>query len=227
MASLQRRPSHLPGAFPAARRSAPRRLRPVALSALHILWATGSSRPALDGEAISGRAPGHGQAPSPPSRSPACWRLLRAWAFALNEVWLEIVLLAHDLIVWTQALALDGELAKAEPKRLRYRLLRIAGRLAFHGRRAKLRLQHDWPWAEQLHVPTRSPFRVGSRQRVRAPPRGARGREDRRPQRLKGDADDRRNLARSRRRDRRANARARHVARAERPSPGCSPSCSA
>jgi hypothetical protein len=42
-------------------------------------------------------------------------------AFALNEVWLEIVLLAHDLIVWTQALVLDGELAKAEPKRLRYR----------------------------------------------------------------------------------------------------------
>jgi hypothetical protein len=71
-------------------------------------------------------------------------------AFALNEVWLEIVLLAHDLIVWTQALLLDGELAKAEPKRLRYRLLHVAARIAFHGRRAKLRLQHDWPWGEQL-----------------------------------------------------------------------------
>src|SRR5215207_8639708 len=71
-------------------------------------------------------------------------------AFALNEVWLEIVLLAHDLIVWAQALLLDGELAKAEPKRLRYRLLHVAARLAFHGRRGKLRLQHDWPWAEQL-----------------------------------------------------------------------------
>ena len=34
-------------------------------------------------------------------------------AFALNEVWLEIVMLAHDLIVWTQALVLDGELAKS------------------------------------------------------------------------------------------------------------------
>jgi hypothetical protein len=71
-------------------------------------------------------------------------------AFALNEVWLEIVLLAHDLIVWTQALLLDGELAKAEPKRLRYQLLHVAARLAFHGRRAKLRLQHDWPWAAEL-----------------------------------------------------------------------------
>jgi hypothetical protein len=71
-------------------------------------------------------------------------------AFALNEVWLQIVLLAHDLLVWTQALLLDGELAKAEPKRLRYQLLHVAARLAFHGRRAKLRLQHDWPWAAQL-----------------------------------------------------------------------------
>jgi hypothetical protein len=70
--------------------------------------------------------------------------------FALNEVWLEIVMLAHDLIVWTQALLLDGELAKAEPKRLRYRLLHVAGRLAFHSRKAKLHLQDSWPWAGEL-----------------------------------------------------------------------------
>jgi hypothetical protein len=70
--------------------------------------------------------------------------------FALNEVWLEIVMLAHDLIIWTQALLLTGDLAKAEPKRLRYRLLHVAGRLAFHGRRAKLHLQDTWPWATEL-----------------------------------------------------------------------------
>lgn len=70
--------------------------------------------------------------------------------FALNEVWLEIVMLAHDLIVWTQALALDGELAKAEPKRLRYQLFHVAGRLAFSGRRAKLHLDHDWPWVAEI-----------------------------------------------------------------------------
>jgi hypothetical protein len=70
--------------------------------------------------------------------------------FALNEVWLEIVMLAHDLLVWTQALVLDGELAKAEPKRLRYRLLHVAARLAFSGRRAKLHLQDTWPWAAEL-----------------------------------------------------------------------------
>jgi Transposase DDE domain group 1 len=70
--------------------------------------------------------------------------------FQLNEVWLEIVMLAHDLIVWAQALLLSGELAKAEPKRLRYRLLHVAGRLAFSGRRAKLHLQDTWPWATEL-----------------------------------------------------------------------------
>ena len=70
--------------------------------------------------------------------------------FALNEVWLEIVLLAHDLIVWTQALLLDGELQNAEPKRLRYRLLHVAGRLAFHSRRARLHLHDTWPWATEL-----------------------------------------------------------------------------
>jgi len=70
--------------------------------------------------------------------------------FALNEVWLQIVMLAHDLIVWTQALVLDGELARAEPKRLRYRLLHVAGRLAFSGRRCRLHLQHTWPWVTEL-----------------------------------------------------------------------------
>jgi hypothetical protein len=70
--------------------------------------------------------------------------------FQLNEVWVEIVTLAHDLIVWTQALALDGELATAEPKRLRYQLLHVAARLAFSGRRAKLHLPRAWPWTEAL-----------------------------------------------------------------------------
>ena len=45
---------------------------------------------------------------------------------------------------------LDGELANAEPKRLRYRLLHVAARLAFSGRRAKLHLPAAWPWTETL-----------------------------------------------------------------------------
>ena len=70
--------------------------------------------------------------------------------FTLNEVWIEIVMLAHDLIVWTQALCLDGELQKAEPKRLRYRLFHVAARLTFSGRRGKLHLPGAWPWTQAL-----------------------------------------------------------------------------
>jgi len=70
--------------------------------------------------------------------------------FDHNAVWLEISLIAQDLIAWTQRLALDGELAVCEPKTLRYRLLHTAGRLVFHARRATLRLQRTWPWALEL-----------------------------------------------------------------------------
>jgi hypothetical protein len=70
--------------------------------------------------------------------------------FEHNRVWLELVHLAHDLIVWTQRLLLSGELARCEPKRLRYRLLHVAARLVFHARSATLRLQRSWPWAADL-----------------------------------------------------------------------------
>jgi Transposase DDE domain group 1 len=70
--------------------------------------------------------------------------------FNLNAVWLELSLIAQDLIAWTQRLCLTGELAICEPKALRYRLLHTAGRLSFHARRAVLRLPANWPWAGQL-----------------------------------------------------------------------------
>jgi len=70
--------------------------------------------------------------------------------FEHNRVWLQLVLIAHDLLAWTQRLLLIGELARCEPKRLRYRLLHIAARLAFHARTATLRLQRSWPWAREL-----------------------------------------------------------------------------
>jgi Transposase DDE domain group 1 len=70
--------------------------------------------------------------------------------FAANEVWLELSLIAQDLFAWTKLLSLDGELARAEPKRLRYRLLHQAGRIARSGRRTRLRLERSWPWAQAL-----------------------------------------------------------------------------
>ncbi len=71
-------------------------------------------------------------------------------AFAHNETWLEVSLLAQALLRWAALLCLEGELALAEPKRVRQRLLHVAGRLVRSGRRVALRLARSWPWAEAL-----------------------------------------------------------------------------
>jgi len=71
--------------------------------------------------------------------------------FEPNAAWLELVLIAQDLLVWTQRLLLTGtELARCEPKRLRYRLLHVAGRLTRHARQLTLHLPRDWPWHQAL-----------------------------------------------------------------------------
>jgi len=72
-------------------------------------------------------------------------------AYAMNAAWLELVLVGVDLLAWTRRLLLAGtELAACEPKRLRYRLLHVAGRIVRHARRACLRLSPSWPWAQVL-----------------------------------------------------------------------------
>lgn len=70
--------------------------------------------------------------------------------FAINSAWLMLVLIAVDLLAWTKALCLDGALASAEPKRLRYTLLHTAGVLVRSARRTTLRLAAGWPWASDL-----------------------------------------------------------------------------
>jgi hypothetical protein len=71
-------------------------------------------------------------------------------AFEHNQTWLELSLVAQDLLIWMKLVCLDGELATAEPKRLRQRLLHIAAKLVRHGRRTRLKLDRDWPWADTL-----------------------------------------------------------------------------
>ncbi len=71
-------------------------------------------------------------------------------AFAPNSAWLELVLIAQDLTSWAQTLLLEGDLARCEPKRLRYRLLHVAGRITRSGRRLRLHLPERWPWAGAL-----------------------------------------------------------------------------
>jgi hypothetical protein len=71
-------------------------------------------------------------------------------AFAANAVWLELALGAADLLAWLQLCCLEGELAYAEPKALRYRLLHVAARVVRRARRVILRLPRHWPWADEL-----------------------------------------------------------------------------
>ena len=71
-------------------------------------------------------------------------------AFTANAAWLELALLGHDIMVWTQELTLDGEHRRCEPKRLRYRILHVAGQLTRHARRVTLHLPDDWPWADAI-----------------------------------------------------------------------------
>lgn len=70
--------------------------------------------------------------------------------FAINQAWLELALTGIDLLAWTQHLLLDGELAAAEPKKLRYRLLHVAARLTRSARRTRLCIATTWPWADHL-----------------------------------------------------------------------------
>jgi hypothetical protein len=82
--------------------------------------------------------------------------------FAINAAWLELALTAQDLLAWTQHLLLDGDLSRAEPKRLRYRLLHVAARITRTARKTRLRISAHWPWAADL---------VTAFTRLAAPPR--------------------------------------------------------
>jgi len=71
-------------------------------------------------------------------------------AFEHNQTWLEVSLIAQDLLCWMKLICLTGELMVAEPKRLRQRLLHVAAQLVRHGRRTHLKLDRDWPWSQDL-----------------------------------------------------------------------------
>jgi len=57
---------------------------------------------------------------------------------------------AADLTAWLRLLAQTGQLATAEPKALRDRLLHVPARLTRSARRRHLRLPATWPWVGDL-----------------------------------------------------------------------------
>ncbi|MBR7826389.1 IS1380 family transposase [Actinospica sp. MGRD01-02] len=70
--------------------------------------------------------------------------------YAINQAWLELALTGIDLTAWMRMLLLDGALARAEPKKLRYRLLHVAARITRSARQTTLHIASTWPWASQL-----------------------------------------------------------------------------
>ena len=71
--------------------------------------------------------------------------------YAQNQIWLTVVALALDITAWMQILGFRDDPARRwEPKRLRLRILGIAGRLARHARQTRLHLPRHAPWRQLL-----------------------------------------------------------------------------
>jgi DDE family transposase len=72
--------------------------------------------------------------------------------FAINQAWVQIAALAADLTCWLQLIALHDspDLARAEPKTLRFRMLHVPAQLHRGGRQRRLRIPTGWPWAAQI-----------------------------------------------------------------------------
>jgi hypothetical protein len=70
--------------------------------------------------------------------------------FAINSAWLAAALIAATLLAWLRLLALEGDLARAEPKTLRYKILHAAARLTHSGRQRRLKISRTWPWATAI-----------------------------------------------------------------------------
>jgi hypothetical protein len=61
-----------------------------------------------------------------------------------------VVCFAADLVRWFQLLCLGGELAVANPKRLRWTLWHTPARLVRRAGRRVVRILDGWPTADQL-----------------------------------------------------------------------------
>ncbi len=60
--------------------------------------------------------------------------------FGANAAWYRISLLTYNVLSAMKSLVLPGELSAARPKRLRFRVFTIAGRLTSHAGKLVLRI---------------------------------------------------------------------------------------
>jgi Transposase DDE domain group 1 len=80
--------------------------------------------------------------------------------YRLHQAWCIAVAMACDLLAWLRLLCLTGDLAKAEPKTLRYRLLHTAARIIRGQRRRKIRTPETGPGPPNCTPPS-SPHSPG------------------------------------------------------------------
>jgi hypothetical protein len=86
--------------------------------------------------------------------------VLPGYRFGANAAWWQLVVLTHNLLSALKRLALPDEWAALRPRRLRFLLFHVAGRLVRHGRRLVLQLARAHPGSATL---------VQARQRLFAP----------------------------------------------------------
>ena len=119
-----------------------------------------------------------------------------SFGYQVNAAWLTAAMAGQILLAWLKLLALDGDLAKAEPRTLRYRVLHAAARLVRGGRRKRRKSATNWPWTAAItrawqricgspghHLTsTNRPCDRGRRPRARGTPAGQPGRSHNRVQ---------------------------------------------
>jgi len=75
---------------------------------------------------------------------------LPSTSYARNSAWLQLAGHAVTITSWLRLLALDGDLAVAEPKTLRFRLLAAPARYVRHARARVLKIPTGWAWANHV-----------------------------------------------------------------------------
>jgi hypothetical protein len=70
--------------------------------------------------------------------------------YGRNAAWLQLAALATTLTAWLRHIGLDGDLATAATKTLRFRILSAPARLVTHARRRILKIPPGWQWSGEL-----------------------------------------------------------------------------
>lgn len=86
--------------------------------------------------------------------------------FGSNAAWWRLNVLAHNLLARLKATALPDELATAQPKTLRFRVLCVAVRLVRHARRWVLKLYVGLPYAQAYVEARQHLLELARRRRV-------------------------------------------------------------